>query len=187
MNSEDTLESMKRENEGLKNIIKTMSSKITEHCKLLMDRDVTMMSYIDKKDKECNHVTKTVTYLVSRNAELTTKLSQSKWQAFRKKSPHPRTVLIGSSNVKDIDRNKLTNTIVKCLPGAKVVTLTGKVEQLPDNSYDRLVIVGGFNSCSNTKDSTTVVSDFKVMINAAKCKANTVTVSSVCPQGDKDV
>ena len=56
--------------------------------------------------------------------------------------------------------------------------MTGKGEKLPDNSYDRVVIVGGGNSCSDTKDSNAVVSGFKVMINA---------MSSVCPQGDKDV
>jgi len=32
-----------------------------------------------------------------------------------------------------------------------------------------------------------VVSDYKVMINAEKCKANMVPMSSVCPQGDTDM
>jgi hypothetical protein len=96
-------------------------------------------------------------------------------------------MLIGSSIVKDIDQTKLANTIVKCLPGAKVVNLTGEIEKLPGNSYDRLVIVGGGNNCSDTKDSNAIVSDFKVMINAAKRKANTVTVASVCPRGISEV
>ena len=38
------------------------------------------------------------------------------------------------------------------------------------------------NKCQNA-----VVSDFKVIINAAKCKANMITMSSVCPQGDTDL
>ena len=141
-----------------------MSSKITEYCKILKGRDLTMVKLvksIDKKDKQYNDLIKTVTDLVSQNAELITMLSQRKWQAFRNKSPHPRTILIWSSIVKDIDQNKLTNAVVKCLSGAKVVTLTEEAEKLPDNSFDRLVIVGGENSCSDTKDSNAVVSGLR--------------------------
>ena len=82
-----------------------------------------------------------------------------------------------------VDQNKLTNAVVKCLSGAKVVTLTEEAEKLPD----RLVIVGGENSCSDTKVFNAVVSDFKVIINAEKCKANMITMSSVCQQSDTDV
>ncbi|KAK2139003.1 hypothetical protein LSH36_2138g00006 [Paralvinella palmiformis] len=72
----------KQENGGQKNIIKTMSSKLTELCK---------------------------------NPELITKLSQSKWPAFRDKFHNPRAMLIGLSILRDIDPNKLINTVVKCL------------------------------------------------------------------------
>ena len=69
-----------------------------------------------------------------------------------------------------VDQNKLTNAVVKWLPGAKVISLTDEIETLPDNSYDRVVIVGGGSSCSDTKTFNAVVSDFKVMINPENAK-----------------
>ena len=66
-------ESLKHDNEALKNIIKIISAKITEHRKTWKDRDFTMINLMessDRKDKEYNDFIKTVTDLMSQNAEL---------------------------------------------------------------------------------------------------------------------
>ena len=122
----------------------------------------------------------TVTELRAQNTKLTTELDRNKWACFRNKPPEDSAVHIGSSVIRDIDRNKLLNTDIKCLAGVKISDMTREVVQLTNDQYQNIVLVGGGNDCSDTKDATIVINCFKNLISAAKLKAASVTVASIC-------
>ena len=89
----------------------------------------------------------------------------------------PSSLLIGSSLIRDVD------TEVVGLPGGKLAGIEKKISEL-SSGYDTITVVAGGNDC-DTSPSTpapTVIDAFASVIDAAKAKASTVTVSSVCPR-----
>jgi len=109
------------------------------------------------------------------------------WDGFRNKPSEQSTIFIESSVIRDIDKNKLLNTDIKCLVGAKIRAMTREVVQLTNDKYRIIVLVGGVNHCSDTKDATVVANSFKDLISASELKAASVTVASICPRGDLEI
>ena len=97
-------------------------------------------------------------------------------------------MLVGSSLIRDIDERKLTNTKVLCCRGAHITDLTSKVQDLKDDDkFDRAVLVGGGNDCSSLDaDVSSLLDNYRYLIEVTKAKAYDVTVSSVCPRGEED-
>ena len=96
----------------------------------------------------------------------------------------PQTsLLIGDSIIRDIDSDKLVDTKVISLGGACVDDVKRKCLQSKER-YARATIVVGTNDCASQDDAETILSDYKFLLQAAKEKADTVTVSSVCPRTD---
>ena len=93
---------------------------------------------------------------------------------------------MGSSIIRDIDHQKLKQTDVRSISGAKVGNLLSEVEKLQTNHYDKIVVVGGGNDCADSSDTITTVNKFKELIVAAKQKANSVTIASICPRQTPD-
>jgi len=75
---------------------------------------------------------------------------------------------------------------VKCFSAANTDLLHEEISKLSeDKTYDRIVIVAGGDDSSNVNDTTTTVNSFKNLMETAISKADTVTVSSICPQGNQ--
>ena len=184
------IRTMADEQTKLKSEMTEVKSSLDDHQKQCQTRNTTiskMQDTIAQKDKHHSELIGQLTELQSENTRLIVEKNRNKWEKFRNQPSGQRTILVGSSEIRDIDQNKLLNTDVKCLPGAKVSDLTKEVSLLPTDKYCNIVLVGGGNDCSNTKDATSVVNSFKDVISAAKLKAASVTVASVCPRGDPEV
>ena len=135
---------------------------------------------MSQKDKGNGDLVRTVTELRDQTTKLTTELDRNEWTGFRNKPSEQSTVLIRSNIIRDIDQNKPLKTDIKCLVGAKISDMTRKVVQLKNDKYRSNVLVCGNNDCSDTKDATVLENSFKDVISAAKLKAASVTVASIC-------
>ena len=110
------------------------------------------------------------------------KVANLTWRTFRQPN-QPSSLLIGSSLIRDVNSATLVDTEVVCLPGGKLAGIEKKISEL-SSGYDTITVVAGGNDCdtSLSTPAPTVIDAFASVIDAAKAKASTVTVSSVCPR-----
>ena len=104
------------------------------------------------------------------------------WRTFRQPS-QSSSLLIGSSLVKNVSRDKLVDTDVISLPGGKLADIKKKLEQLP-NGFDSITVLAGGNDCDTSPPTSaeTIVDAYSAVIDTALVNARTVTISSVCPR-----
>jgi len=167
-----------------------LKSSLENHHKQYQKRNTTLARLQDAmspKDMENWDLVRTITDLRAQNTKLTTELDRNKWACFRNKPPEDSAVHIGSSVIRDIDRNKLLNTDIKCLTGAKIIDMTREVVQLTNDKYRRIVLVGEGNVCSDTKEATVVANNFKYLFITVKLKAVSVTVARIFRRGDREL
>ena len=110
------------------------------------------------------------------------KVASLTWRTFRQPN-QPSSLLIGSSLVRDVDCDLLVDTEVVCLPGGKLAGIEKRINEM-SSGYDSITVVAGGNDCDTSPPTPapTVIDAFASVIDAAKAKASTVTVSSVCPR-----
>ena len=108
------------------------------------------------------------------------KVANQTWRTFRQPN-QPSSLLIGSSLIRDVNSARLVDTEVVCLPGGKLAGIEKKIIEL-SSGYDTITVVAGGNDCDTSPytPARTVIDAFASVIDAAKAKASTVTVSSVC-------
>ena len=107
------------------------------------------------KSDECEKLMVENRELRTTLTEQTQRINSQAWTAFQKKT-EPKTLLLGSSLIRDIDSTKLVNTDVTCIRGGKIKDFVAKVEAC-DNEYDRTVLVLGGNDCDRDTEPDTVV------------------------------
>jgi len=115
-------------------------------------------------------------------SEMSQNISNLSWKSFQQPS---KSVLIGSSLIRDIDANKLVDTSVVCKPGAKIKDIHNIVtNELDTEGIKSLTIVVGGNDCDSIPPipADKIVETYSNMIDDAKSKARSVIVSSVCPR-----
>ena len=152
----------------------------------------TMASKLDSNSDQMNDLVTLNTQLMNDNdalrksvTDLTTRLSQISWKSFTQ--PRPRSdLLIGSSLIRNIDKDKLTDTDVICKPGGTIDTVTKELERVKD--YDTITMVVGGNDCDREipVPAAKIVESYHKLIQKACQKANKVTVSSICPRMKSD-
>ena len=110
------------------------------------------------------------------------KVANLTWRTFRQPN-QPSSLLIGSGLIRDDNSATLVDTEVVCLPGGKLAGIATKISELSSGYYSITVVAGG-NDCdtSPSTPSLTVIDAFASVIDAAKMKASTMTVPSVCPR-----
>ena len=109
-------------------------------------------------------------------------LNEATWSNFR--SQHKdRSLLVGSSIIRHINKKNPDNTEVICLRGGRINDVKNVVtDKATDAAYDRVVLVAGGNDCAPRDTSTgvlpsSVVDEYRSLVRMSK----SVTVSSVCP------
>ena len=101
-------------------------------------------------------------------------------------TPRKSTLLIGDSIIRDVDQEKLSDTSVKCFPGATIKRVHDELQQI--NSAEppsKIILVAGTNDCA--KEDVTIsdtIEQFSNLLSTACSKADEVVVSSVCPRLD---
>ena len=114
-----------------------------------------------------------------RLVELSTEQQRQQWPNQRPE----RTVVLGTSLLKHMDEEKLRNTKVICLPGAKLRQVANVISTLPhDIEYDNMVVLAGGNDIADTDELQDTVDDYLKVITEAKKQCANITISSVPPR-----
>ena len=80
-------------------------------------------------------------------------MNKKLWKGFRSEEKE-RTLLVGSSLVRDMEQSHLVNTDVVCIPGGKISDVLKTVSQAETDKYARIALVVGGNDCDPRNPST---------------------------------
>lgn len=140
------------------------------------------------QDKENKNTTLQISNneLQKKVSELQAKLDAQAWQHFRNK-PSPKTLVVGSSLAKYLDKEKMVNTDIKCNHNVKLQDITSTLKKIPvESGYNRIVIIAGNNDIAH-HDPNEVTDSYRHVIAAAKDITTSVTISSICDKpGDNE-
>ncbi len=184
----DMLITMQNDHEQFRN---DTASKLNDVHHKLSQRDGHMQKLVQSfKDKTTEHekALRENADLRAKVSELSTKLSEQSWNNFRSDE---KSLVVGSSIIKDISSSKLDNTEVVSKSGGKISDASTVVSSRPTNVYNRIILVTGGNDCDpkdNAKKQTAaeIVEQYRSLVRTCKEKAKSVTVSSVCPRVSTD-
>ncbi|CAH1782825.1 unnamed protein product [Owenia fusiformis] len=104
---------------------------------------------------------------------------------------HNKTLVIGSSIIRDFDESKMNNTDTVCISGGKITDVNEHLSKLGQannkNQYKRIVIQIASNDCAK-KDSTPepITKEYKLLATCAKSVCDEVCISSICPRTDNE-
>ncbi|VDI49573.1 Hypothetical predicted protein [Mytilus galloprovincialis] len=97
------------------------------------------------------------------------------------------TLLIGSSIIRDINKNKfILDTDPICVRGGKTNDITQRLLALPkDTELKNIIIQAGSNDCcSSNFESDKFNEDYKILVATAKSVCENVVISGMCPRLD---
>ncbi|CAH1788018.1 unnamed protein product [Owenia fusiformis] len=104
--------------------------------------------------------------------------------------PHPKnaskTLVIGSSIVRDLDQDKLNDVEVISIGGADIDMVHKRLTNL-DTKYQKAILQVGSKDCAKSSDKASIKAKYQLAIKGAKNIATTVAVSSICPRTDKEL
>ena len=98
-----------------------------------------------------------------------------------------KTLILGSSLIRNLDEHKLHDTDVLCLRGAKVADLAKELEMVRSSprTYSRILLLGGGNDASQDEehvDLEQAISQCKTMVNTAKEICDNVCIVAIPPR-----
>ena len=97
-------------------------------------------------------------------------------------------LVISDLMLKDVDSEKLENTEMINIPGARVNSVKKELDKLHGESFESVTHVVGTNNLCDIKEDPNkipdVIEEFKVLVNGTKAVTSKVLVSSVCPRLD---
>ena len=140
---------------------------------------VSLKDSLNEKSKECKNLIKENLELNKKVHSLVKKNNMSNIQ---------KSLLIGSSIIREVSEDKLVNTDVVCKRGGTISDICKEVEKISKGHYNHIAMVVGGNDCSSqpSRSPTDTVEGYSKLIDAAKAKAETVTDSSICPRLTSD-
>ena len=162
--------------------INSLEHTITERDRKIQE----LTNVVVSKSNDLSDALREVEYLRTAVSEINVKLSAQSWKNFRHKSQE-KTLLAGSSIIRDISETCLDNTDVACRPGGRINDITEIVKKTPSDKYSRIVLVAGGNNCDQRDLSTAetpseIVDQFRSLVSVCKQKAPEICVSSICPR-----
>ena len=145
-------------------IVESLSKSIEENNK---DEAFLQMQYTQLKDEHC--------ILKQQNEKLNTEVGEVKRRLntnYAVPDKSGKNLLLESSLVRNFDKNKLKDTDVICLRGAKVCDLHNELRGIKDSDkeYQRVILLlGGNDASQNSQDINldNVTSHFKSMVETA--------------------
>ena len=92
-------------------------------------------------------------------------------------------IVIGSSVLRDIDNEKIKNTIVHSISGGKIGDALQYVNDLPAGKYSTICLLIGGNDCDEPQTPTAdIIKSYNELIGNAMTKCTNVTVASILPR-----
>ena len=97
------------------------------------------------------------------------------------------TLLLGSSIIRDVDATKLVATKCVSISGGGIKDIHAALDKYPAlHKFGNITLAVGGNDCDNLEqegnDVTPLIEQYRELIESAKMRADTITISSVCPR-----
>ena len=163
--------------------IVNMIDKLTKTVNTMAVTNMQLTTALANKEAECNALVNDNETLSTKVASLTTKLSKRSWEFYTAKP----TLLIGDSLIRNVDENKLDNTIVRSMSGTTIGDVHDELST-DDKLYKNIFVCAGTNDCSKSEMDVEVVNEkFSTLLLVAQAKVaapNDVIVSSIPPRTD---
>ncbi|CAH1780386.1 unnamed protein product [Owenia fusiformis] len=96
-----------------------------------------------------------------------------------------KSLLIGSSIVRDVDETRLLDTEVISISGGKIADANRTIAE-KSGSYKSIILQVGSNDCAKCEDLDKIAEDYKMLVKGAKQRTNNVIISSITPRTDND-
>ncbi len=122
------------------------------------------------------------TQLRQKTAKMSEQIADLTLRSYRQRD-QPSTVAVGDNLLQDVSEDLLVDTTVRYRKDAQVADLAEDIRGL-SRGYDNIAIITRANDCDRTDppDAATIVQSYGQLIDHAKDKAKTVTVSSIPPR-----
>ena len=142
---------------------------------------------LKSKTLECDKLKEELSDLRTKVGIYKAEADKNTWKKFQNK----KTLLIGDSLLQDVDENKLLNTKVSAVPGAKIKDIAQKLQNVveSDASYSNVVLCMGTNDCSDPAMDVNAASfTYKELVSDLTTnkgiEASSIVISSVPPRND---
>ena len=149
---------------------------------------------LDQKNHECNEMKRQLDMLKKEVTELRKckcVCQKKDGKTMSDESTVPTTsphLILADSILRDVDKQKLIDTSLVSLPGAKIATLREKLGNYHGSTLESVTFHVATNDLDSIKDNPDklddIVSEYKGMIEDCKRLTSSVIVSSVCPRMD---
>ena len=138
---------------GIRSIV-SMIDKLTKTVNTIAVTNEQLTTALANKETECNALVNDNKTLSTKVPTLPTKLSKRSWEFY---TANP-TLLIGDSLIRNVDENKLDNTIVRSMSGGAIGDLHNKLS-IDDKLYKKIFVCTGTNDCSKSDMDIEVVTE----------------------------
>ncbi len=161
--------------------------EVTNLKQILNNQTTDLMKKLVEKTAECRQKDTENARLLTKVGSLTVELKQAKWKSF---TEGPQELIFSDSMLSNIDQQKLQNTKVVVMSGARVEEIKTKLQKPEYHAarLDRLVLIIGTNDLKDAKDKPDSIPDivqkYSALIEDAKAISQYVTISSVYPRID---
>ncbi len=163
-------------------LVKSVKSAVEDLAELVGKLNEQIEKLDQERRNDVENLSAQIENLTQVNAALSNKIANST-PAVPDKRQHPKTIVLGDSLVKDLDKEKLVDTDVQYQRDARIVDVIGKINTL-SGDYSHIALVVGGNDCDGEArpSGTDIVSSYGRLVDVAKQKAREVTVSSIPPR-----
>ena len=127
------------------------------------------------------------TVLRHQNEVLTREVNELKRRLNVRKTEQNKSLILGSSIIRNIDEKKLDNTEIRCLRGAKVKDLNKELQQAKSagKKYTQIILLGGGNDAAQKPediDLESVLECYECAINTAKDMSSNIAIAAIPPR-----
>ena len=161
----------------------TALSTITKRLDAMDNYQSRLTSLLEAKTVQCDTLSTECSDLRIKVHNLTLKIQEQTWKTFRAANTTTKSLLIGSSIIRDVKEDQLIDTKVISKSGARISNLCEVVDNLPQGvQYDRAILVAGGNDCDREQTAEDVLKNYKTLGEKIKKISPSLTVSSICPR-----
>ena len=174
---------------NIRSVMQCMSTLVEKLDKLNTDFDHmktkqdTLMKQFNDINKE-NDTTKSDNALL-RNEILTLRadLQQRDWPLQPSDSVDKPALFVGSSMLRDIDNDKISNAYVHSISGGKIQDVVTYLNDIPTGKYKSVTLLIGSNDCEDLSTSVTdITRNYTDLIQLAKSKVSETIIASILPR-----
>ena len=186
----ESFEDMKNTNKELLQLLATFKEEFDAEKELRKEREAELVK-LRGQIKEVTDEMQKMTNERTKMADPTPKSSYAAAAAPKKNTPppppEPKTLLIGTSLLRNVSIEKLVNCEMVAKGGAKVDDLSKTLSSMdPSKKFKEVILVAGsIDRESASQDD--VINALKAFAVCASDRTNKVTISSVLPRNDKDM